>query len=130
MTRTLAGQERIPVTYTSALRSSVFVHCCKEGYRFVGTNPAGNDAFFLREDYAGRFADDSLQFVRSLPSRFRESGNASGRRTYLRGLEKLNQISSSPVINVETGSIIRLGDLETVYSDEWLLAMIWKSAAS
>jgi hypothetical protein len=102
----------------------------KKGYRFAGTNSAGNDAFFVREDYADRVIDGSLQSVRSLPSRFRESRDESGRKTCLGGLERLNQISSLPVINVETGNIIRLGGLETVYSDEWLLAMTGKTPAS
>jgi len=102
----------------------------KKGYRFVGTNSTGNDAFFVREDYAGRFVDDSLQSVRSLPSRFRESRDGSGQKTYISGLERLKHISTLPVINVETGSIIELGDLESVYSSEWLLTMAGKSEAS
>ena len=45
----------------------------KKGYRFVGTNLTGNDAFFVREDYAVRFVDCSLRSIRSHPSLFRES---------------------------------------------------------
>jgi hypothetical protein len=95
----------------------------KKGYRFVGTTSAGNDAFFVREDYASRFVDSSLKRIRSLPSRFRESRDERGMNSYIGGLERLRQVSALPVINVETGSVMALRDLETVYSDEWLVAM-------
>jgi hypothetical protein len=108
----------------AALRSLA----AKKGYRFVGTNSAGNDAFFVREDYAGRFVESSLKSVRSLPSLFRESGNDSGQSTYIGGVERLKQISGLPVIRVETGEISTLGDLETVYSDEWIQIMTGSTA--
>lgn len=110
----------------SALRSLA----TKKGYRFVGTNSAGNDAFFVREDYACRFVESSLQSIRSLPSLFRESRDRSGQNTYIGGVERLKQISGLPVIHVETGNIITLGGPDTVYSDEWLQLMIGCAAGS
>ena len=89
----------------------------------MGTNSAGNDAFFVREDYASRFVDRSLQQIRSLPSRFRESRDVSGRLTHLAGVERLTYISALPVVNVETSAIVRLADLKPAYSDTWLGAM-------
>lgn len=103
----------------AALRSLA----AKKGYRFVGSNSAGNDAFFVREDYAVRFVEDSLQSVRSLPSLFRESRNESGRNTYIGGVERLRKISGLPFVQVETGNTVTLDDLETVYSDEWMRLM-------
>jgi len=107
----------------NALRSLA----AKKGYRFVGTNSAGNDAFFVREDYAGRVVGNALQAVRSLPSLFRESRDESGRNTYVGGAERLRQILGLPVSHVETGNIITLGELDTVYSDEWLQLMTGSS---
>jgi hypothetical protein len=95
----------------------------KKGYRFVGTNLGGNDAFFVREDYASRILDSSLRSVRALPSLFRESRDVSGRNTYAGELERLRQITGLPVIQVETGETILLGDLEPVYSGEWMALM-------
>jgi hypothetical protein len=100
----------------AALRSLA----AKKGYRFVGTNLAGNDAFFVREDFARRFVDGSLQQIRSLPSRLRESRDGRGINTYIGGLERFQQILALPVVNVETEVMMPLGDLEAVYSDEWL----------
>jgi hypothetical protein len=110
----------------AALRSLA----AKKGYRFVGTNSEGNDAFFVREDYAGRFVERSLQTVQSLPSLFRESRDESGRNNYIGGVERLRQIAGLPVIQVETGDTITLGELETVYSDEWMQLMTAGNAAS
>jgi len=95
----------------------------KKGYQFVGTNLSGNDAFFVRDDYAARIIESSLQSVRALPSRFRESKDASGRNTYVGGEERLQQISGLPVIQVETGETTKLGDLQSVYSNEWMQLM-------
>jgi hypothetical protein len=95
----------------------------KKGYRFVGTTSAANDAFFVREDYAKQFVDRSLQHIQALPSLVRESRDASGQPTYIGGLERLKHISTLPVVNVETGNAVRLGDLESVYSKEWLERM-------
>ena len=93
----------------------------KKGYRFVGTNLAGNDAFFVREDFANRFVDGSIQEIRALPSRFRESRDRKGFNSYIGGLDRLKQILALPVVNVETGRMMTLRDLENVYSDEWMV---------
>jgi hypothetical protein len=95
----------------------------KKGYRFVGTNSAGNDAFFVREDYANRFVEGSLKEIRPLPSRLRESRDGRGLNSYIGGLERLRQISALQVLNVKTGAMMALRELETVYSDEWLAAI-------
>ena len=113
-------------TSIAALRSLA----AKKGYRFAGTNSAGNDAFFVREDYAGRVVDDALESVRSLPSLFRESRDGAGRNTHIGGLERLRQISDLPVVQVETGEVIALSDLQTVYSDEWMQFMTGSAVAS
>jgi hypothetical protein len=95
----------------------------KKGYRFVGTTSAGNDAFFVREDYARQFVDSSLHAITAMPSRFRESRGRSGRPTYLGGVDRLKQIAKLPVVNVETGEITMLGNFQAIYSKEWLGAM-------
>jgi hypothetical protein len=95
----------------------------RKGYRFVGTNLAANDAFFVREDYAQRFVDRSLRDIQALPSRFRESRDREGQLNYIGGLDRLQVIASMPVVNTETGQQASLGDLSPVYSDVWLSIM-------
>jgi hypothetical protein len=94
-----------------------------KGYRFVGTTLAGNDAFFVREDYAARFVDDSLTNIQSLPSMARESRNQAGQLTYVRGLDRFHAMSALPVVNTDTGETHALKELPSVYSAEWLAAM-------
>jgi hypothetical protein len=100
----------------------------RKGYRFVGTNLAGNDAFFVREDYAG-FVDRSLGEMRGLPSRFRESRDQAGGLTFVGGVERLRMIAGMPVIDVVTGAVKKLGELETIYSEAWMRAMTGESSA-
>jgi hypothetical protein len=71
----------------------------KKGYRFVGTNSAGNDAFFVREDYAGRFVEDSLCSIRSMPSLFRESRDEGWPQHLYRRRKEAKEISGLPVIS-------------------------------
>lgn len=108
----------------AALRSLA----ARKGYRFVGTNLAANDAFFVREDYAQRFVDRSLRNIQALPSRFRESRDREGQLNYIGGLDRLHAIASMPVVNTETGQQINLGDLGPVYSDLWLSIMTGRPA--
>lgn len=99
----------------------------RKGYRFVGTTSAANDAFFVREDYAKHFVDRSLQNIVALPSKARESRDATGKLTYVSGLERLQIISELPVINTQTGETVTLGKLQPIYSEDWLAAMTGKA---
>jgi hypothetical protein len=100
----------------------------RKGYRFVGTNLAANDAFFIREDYAQRFVDRSLRNIQALPSKFRESRNREGQLDYIGGLDRLQAIARMPVVNTVTGEQTGLGDLGRVYSDGWFSSMTGQPA--
>ena len=103
----------------TALRSLA----AQKGYRFVGTTSAANDAFFVREDYARQFVDSSVQCIQALPSRARESRDEFGKLNYIGGIERVNNISTLPVVNVETGETVRLNELQSIYSREWLMSI-------
>jgi hypothetical protein len=92
----------------------------KKGYRFVGTTLAGNDAFFVREDFAKEFVDTSLLQIKAHPQVARYSLNESGKMACVDVMERPTLIKDMPVVNTETGETIRLGDLKTLYSQEWL----------
>jgi hypothetical protein len=106
--------------YFGASIAALRALAARKGYRFVGTNLAGNDAFFVREDYAQRFVDRSLRTIQALPSRFRESRDPEGQPTYIVGLDRLRTIAALPVVNTETGAKLTLGDLNPIYSESWL----------
>jgi hypothetical protein len=79
----------------------------KKGYAFVGTNSAGNNAFFVRKDRIGKIKQASLSAGYTL-SKFRESRDKSGKLTFARGPERLDAIRGMPLLNLDTGKLIKI----------------------
>lgn len=73
-----------------------------KGYDFVGSNSAGNNAYFLRSDL-----QHGLQPLTAaegyINSKFTESRDGKGRLTYLHGEQRLASIRGLSVINTRTG---------------------------
>lgn len=74
----------------------------KRGYQFVGCNSNGVNAYFVKSSLAADLpkltcADGYM------PSRFRESRDASGNLTFLSMADRRALLSGLPVVNVETG---------------------------
>lgn len=82
-----------------------------KGYAFVGCNRAGNNAYFVRLDLAVPFLIVSPQrgFI---DGRFRESRDRKGRMNRLSGPSRLEAIAELPVVDLDTGQIIPLRDLQ------------------
>ena len=82
----------------------------RKGYAFVGSNSAGNNAFFARQDCAARLRPLSAAegYVRS---KFRESRNAAGELTYLSGEARLPVIAQMTVHDVRSDRTVRLDEL-------------------
>jgi hypothetical protein len=91
----------------------------RKGYRFLGTNSEGVNAFFIREDYASNF-DSLVACPKAQPSRLRESRDEFGQLSYVRGLERHHLIRELPVINTETRETHTLGNIKPLYSEKWL----------
>jgi hypothetical protein len=98
-------------------------HLAEErGYVLLGSNLAGNNAFFLRADlmanFQGEIADRTAR-----PSLYRESRGADGNLSYIRGSARRETIADMPVVDVSIGKTIRLGDAGNIYSQHWAEAM-------
>lgn len=91
----------------------------QKGYRFLGTNSNGCNAFFLREDHAAAVVG-SIDEIRSYPSRFREGRDASGQLTFVRGAQRADVIRHLPVVDFSTGGTRPLAELGDLYSPVWL----------
>lgn len=84
----------------------------ERGYRFLGSNSAGNNAFFVRDDVAG-----ALPALRAeegwVRRRFCESLGPDGKPTYVSdhtaGRRLIEQL---PLVDVTTGTTLRVGDLD------------------
>lgn len=91
----------------------------RKGYKFLGTTMVGNDAFFIREDYASRL-DGALTNIVAMPSRFHTTGGPSDQSGEIAGYDRFKAISKLPLVNTETGKTVTLDELGPAYSDDWL----------
>ncbi len=84
----------------------------EKGYAFIGSNSAGNDAFFVRKEFSDIVKPVSVS-QGYVQSRFRDSRGLRGEHTFLAGAERLEAIRHLPVLDLETGSV---GRIESVLS--------------
>jgi hypothetical protein len=71
-----------------------------KGYALVGSNSAGNNAFFIRRDCLNGQPELTAQQA-YVESRFRESRDRDGHLNYLSGEARHRAIADLPVIDVE-----------------------------
>lgn len=79
----------------------------QKGYAFIGCNSAGNNAYFIRRDKLNNITEVPLEQGYIL-SKFRESCDKYGNKTYIIGDGRLKMIQGMPVFNVESGQIEKL----------------------
>ena len=83
----------------------------KKGYSLVGSNNAGNNAFFVRDDLCG-----ALQVLTAeqayRKAQFRESMDADGKLTFKDFNSRLKEIEELDVISVEDNKTIKVKDLQ------------------
>jgi hypothetical protein len=79
----------------------------RKGYVFAGCTRAGNDAFFVRQDVAGKVKALMVEegYVRS---KMRESRDASGALSFLSGDERFAAIAHLEVFDVDAQKLVRL----------------------
>ena len=83
----------------------------KKGYKFVGSNIAGINAFFVREDVGSHLEglDCEAGYVEGT---MRESRDESGRFTYVTGTDRLKVISHLKVLELTTNRLKNAGDIK------------------
>lgn len=89
-----------------------------KGYRFVGTNSNGCNAFFVRSDLAPRVLE-SIDEVRAYPSRFREGRGIDGNLAFTRGSSRAAAIADMSVVDLASGRTRKLGDMGALCSTRW-----------
>jgi hypothetical protein len=96
--------------YWGASLSALASLARSKGYALVGSNLAGNNAYFVHESYVGRGGIVAFSPEQGyIESRFRESRDERGRLTYLGGAARRQMIAGMPVYDVERGAIVALG---------------------
>ena len=74
-----------------------------KGYRLVGSNSAGNNAYFIRADIAEGLPQPSASDAYR-ESRYRESRDEQGELTYVAGDHRREPIGQLPVLDLDTGT--------------------------
>jgi hypothetical protein len=90
----------------------------QKGYVFVGTNANGINAFFVKKSLATPVLE-SLDEVRAYCSRHRDSRDESAELSFAGGRARFDLIRECPVVDVTTGTTLRLGEIDAPYSVEW-----------
>jgi len=73
----------------------------EKGYAFVGCNKAGNNAYFVRKDRLNDLGAVKIE-EGYVESKFRESRDEAGFKTFVRGKDRIALIKKLPVYNTET----------------------------
>lgn len=82
----------------------------KRGYTLVGSNSAGNNAYFVRRNRLAGLRELTAREA-YVESRFRESRDQSGRLTFLSGAARLEVIRELPLCVVDRKETARISDL-------------------
>jgi hypothetical protein len=93
--------------------------CRRKGYTFLGTNTNGVNAFFVRDDLAGPIVE-SLGEARAWAPRHRDSRDRRGELDFVRGLGRYELVADMPVVDIPSGQLVAMRELEPLYSDAFL----------
>lgn len=80
----------------------------EKGYCLIGSNMAGNNAYFIREDLQNNVLRRRNAEEIWVDSKFRESRNMDNSLSFLRKEQRIEAIKGLPVLNIETGLIEQL----------------------
>jgi hypothetical protein len=81
---------------------AAFTHLAvQKGYSLVGSNSAGNNIFFVRNDLEGKLPCFTPEQAH-VQSRFRISRDETGKLSFLDGLKSLELIKELPLVDVRT----------------------------
>ena len=90
---------------------SAFAHMGTiKGYSLVGSNTAGNNLFFIKNERLGRLKPLNAKNA-YIECRFRESRDPSGNLNFLKGKERIKEIEAMKLINVLTNEPELIRDL-------------------
>lgn len=82
-----------------------------KGYALLGSNSAGNNLFFLRNDLIADRSVCSPKEAYTKPQ-FRESRDVHGNLSFLDFHDRLKQIAEMPLYDLELGKLVQVKDLQ------------------
>ncbi len=95
----------IRIFYWGASLAAICLAAGRMDLAFVGSNSAGNNAFFVRRDVLGDLPTTTPK-EGWVDARFRESRDRSGKLTYIGGrAARIAAIAGEPLVDVATGAM-------------------------
>jgi len=85
----------------------------EKGYALVGSNSAGNNAYFVKKDRLGNLRPLTAE-AGYVESRFRESRDPSGHLTFLGGDDRLAAIGGMEVYHLELQKNILIKEMASL----------------
>jgi len=88
-----------------------FIHLASQkNYTYVGSNAAGSNAFFVRNDSLGGLGERDFHkdFTQS---KFSDARDENGDLSFVRAKDKLKVIKDMPLFDVETNQILKIKDI-------------------
>ena len=79
-------------------------------YQFIGTNLAGNNSYFVRQDKYFLIKDKIVNFSKNI-SKFRESRDINGKKNFLNKKQQINLISNLDLYDIDINKIVKIKDL-------------------
>jgi hypothetical protein len=100
--------------FGASLKAFYFLAKTK-GYEFVGSNNAGNNAYFIKKNKIKGIKPVALEngFVES---KFRESLDENGKLNFISGRNRIKVIQDKEVVDVERNKLIKIKEIiDTIY---------------
>jgi hypothetical protein len=82
----------------------------EKGYAFIGSNRAGNNAYFVRNDKLKQLPTLTAE-QGYVESKFRESRNQEGQLTFIGGTDRLKLLNGLEILNTRTNLIEKINVL-------------------
>ncbi len=90
--------------YWGSSLKSLYDISISRGYKFIGCNSAGNNAYFVLEENMNNNIKSVTLEEGFVTSKYRESRNDQGELTYLSGPDRAKEIAGVTVFNTETNT--------------------------
>jgi len=100
--------------YFGASIQALYLLAERKGYKYVGCTSAGNDAFFVKKDYAEQYLKELITSPEKMfyEQKAKESRDSHGNLTFIRGKDRAKVIEDMNVFNLETKRVEKIKDLQ------------------
>jgi hypothetical protein len=89
--------------YWGSSLKALYLLASDKGYKFIGCNSAGNNAYFVRNDKLNHSVHSVSLREGYVKSKYRESRDSSGKLNFASSEERTSILKDLPVFDIEAG---------------------------